>query len=91
MNDRGASSNEYPAFRPQGWLPRPQGKGADAEVNAVAGIWLAVRRISVVLSQKCGELSEQPPVFCGIVLSEIAPLCVGYLFLFRSKERVGKQ
>ena len=31
-------------------LPKPRGKGTGAEVGAVAGVWLAVRKISVLLS-----------------------------------------
>ena len=31
-------------------LPKPRGKGTGAEVGAVAGVWLAVRRISALLS-----------------------------------------
>lgn len=31
-------------------LPKPSGKGTGAEVGAVAGVWLAVRKISVLLS-----------------------------------------
>ncbi len=31
-------------------LPKSRGKGAGAEVGAVAGVWLAVRKISVLLS-----------------------------------------
>ena len=59
--DRGASCQEYPATDPLGWLPKPWGKGAVAEVIAVAGGWLAVWRISPLLSQKCGALSTNDP------------------------------
>ena len=31
-------------------LPKTRGKGTGAEVGAVAGVWLAVRKISVLLS-----------------------------------------
>ena len=63
LQDRGASCQQYPAIDPSGWLPRPWGKGAVAEVVAVAGGRLAVRRISALLSQKCGELSTNDPYF----------------------------
>lgn len=33
-------------------VPKLCGKGAGAEADAVAGIWLAVRRISALLSQR---------------------------------------
>ena len=41
----------------QSRLPKPCGKGDGAEADAVAGITLALRKISVLLSQKCGALS----------------------------------
>ncbi len=37
-------------------LPKPRGKGADAEAGVVADIWLATQIISVLLSQLCGVL-----------------------------------
>ena len=60
--DRGASRQQYPAADPSGWSPWPWGKGAVAEVVAVAGDRLAVRRISTLLSQRCGALSTNDPI-----------------------------
>ena len=60
---------------------KPCGKGANAEVCAVAGTLLAVRRISVLLSQKCGELSSIQVLYSFVVL-EIAALAI-FLFLER--------
>lgn len=37
-------------------LPKPCGKGANAEAGAVAGAQLATQITSVLLSQKCGVL-----------------------------------
>ena len=51
--DRGAPAKSNVVKR----LPKPHGKGKGAEADTVAGIRLAVRRISVLLSHSCGELS----------------------------------
>ena len=50
---------------------KPREKGTGAEVCAVAGALLAVRRRSVLLSQKCGVLSSIQRLYCFVVL-EIA-------------------
>ena len=59
--DRGALRQQYPANGPYGWSPRPWGKGDSAEVGVVARRRLAVRRISALLSQRCGALSTIDP------------------------------
>lgn len=51
-------------------LPKPRGKGTGAEVGAVAGVWLAVRKISVLLSLEFTLAESYPitlPVFSGSV------------------------
>ena len=46
-------------------LLESHGKGNGAEADAVAGVLLAARRTSVLLSQSCGELSTiHPYVYC---------------------------
>ena len=64
--DRGAFRQEY-RTTPQG-AAKPCEKGASAEAYAVAGILLAIQRISVLLSQKCGALStkQNTGLFCCV-------------------------
>lgn len=52
LNDRGAFSQEYRGYR----LPKPHGKGANAEVGTVAGVLLATQITFVLLSLCCGVL-----------------------------------
>ena len=63
----------------QGRLPKPWAKGVGAEADAVAGIALAIRIRSALLSQVfCEELSTTQPIR---VLGEIAVLRLSFFIL----------
>ncbi len=54
QKDRGAPKMITVIYR----LPKLHGKGDGAEADVVADIWLANRKISALLSQFCGALSQ---------------------------------
>ena len=65
--------------------PRLCEKGVGAEVSTVAGALLAMRKTSVLLSQKCGVLSRSAKgVFCRC---EIAPR-LSFLFCYTNDENI---
>ena len=65
-NDRGAPQEEYPTCQACAGVAAEKGLGAEGRGSA--NPFLALRKTSVVLSQKCGELSKSR--HCIIVLDD---------------------